>query len=142
VPKRLELADVVAGVAAMFERRTAQIHQTLERVVPAGLTVQADRDRLVQILVNLVDNAVKFTPEGGRVDIAAGPNTGRSSKSGSMTRHPIRRPTSRGSGAVLLGRQGPVAKVGEQGSGLAIVEATGQGHGRAPRRARSARARR
>jgi two-component system phosphate regulon sensor histidine kinase PhoR len=73
VPKRLDLSDVVTGVAAMFERRTAQSHQTLERVVPTGLEVQADRDRLVQILVNLVDNAVKFTPEGGRIDIEAEP---------------------------------------------------------------------
>jgi two-component system phosphate regulon sensor histidine kinase PhoR len=73
VPKRLELPDVVAGVAAMFERRTVQSGQTLERIVPAGLTVYADRDRLVQILVNLVDNAVKFTPEGGRIGIEAGP---------------------------------------------------------------------
>jgi signal transduction histidine kinase len=57
----------------MFERRTAQSHQTLERAVPPGLVVHADRDRLVQILVNLVDNAVKFTPEGGRIGIEAGP---------------------------------------------------------------------
>ena len=73
VPKRLELGDVVGGVAAMFERRTAQARQTLERAVPPSLTVQADRDRLVQILVNLVENAVKFTPEGGRIGIQAEP---------------------------------------------------------------------
>jgi two-component system, OmpR family, phosphate regulon sensor histidine kinase PhoR len=71
VPKRLDLSEVVAGVAAMFERQTTQSRQTLERVVPPGLAVHADRDRLVQILVNLVDNAVKFTPEGGRIRIEA-----------------------------------------------------------------------
>jgi two-component system phosphate regulon sensor histidine kinase PhoR len=73
VPKRLDLGDVVSSVAAMFERRVAQNHQVLERTVPGGLAVQADRDRLVQILVNLVDNAVKFTPESGRVGIEARP---------------------------------------------------------------------
>jgi two-component system phosphate regulon sensor histidine kinase PhoR len=73
VPMRLDLGDVVAGVAAMFERQTAQRGQTLAHAVPEGLAVHADRDRLVQILVNLVDNAVKFTPEGGQVRIEAVP---------------------------------------------------------------------
>jgi signal transduction histidine kinase len=39
--------------------------------VRPGLAVRADRDRLVQILVNLVDNAVKFTSEGGQIRIEA-----------------------------------------------------------------------
>jgi two-component system phosphate regulon sensor histidine kinase PhoR len=72
-PMRLDLGDVVGGVAAMFERQTGQKRQVLERSVPQGLTVRADRDRLVQVLVNLVDNAVKFTPEGGHVRVEAGP---------------------------------------------------------------------
>jgi two-component system phosphate regulon sensor histidine kinase PhoR len=72
-PMRLDLGDVVTGVAAMFERQVAQKNQRLERSVPAGLAVRADRDRLVQILVNLVDNAVKFTPDGGRIRVEAGP---------------------------------------------------------------------
>lgn len=75
-PMRLDLGDVVAGVAAMFERQTTQNHQALEHVVPPGLAVRADRDRLVQILVNLVDNAVKFTPEGGEIRIEAGAGPG------------------------------------------------------------------
>jgi signal transduction histidine kinase len=34
------------------------------------LNVHGDRDLLIEAIANLVDNAVKFTPEGGRVDLA------------------------------------------------------------------------
>jgi signal transduction histidine kinase len=43
---------------------------TVEAKLPAGLPeVLADRDRLAQILINLVDNAVKYTPKGGHVRV-------------------------------------------------------------------------
>jgi len=44
--------------------------QTLETVVPpVPLIVWADHDRLVQIVMNLVQNAVKFTPEDGSITV-------------------------------------------------------------------------
>jgi two-component system phosphate regulon sensor histidine kinase PhoR len=73
VPVPLDLVEVAAGVAKMLEHRASQKGHTLEIAVPPGTLVHADRDRLVQILVNLVDNAVKFTPMGGRIRLDAGP---------------------------------------------------------------------
>ncbi len=43
----------------------------LEREVPRSLQVSADRDALIQVLCNLLDNAIRFTPDGGSVRVSA-----------------------------------------------------------------------
>jgi two-component system phosphate regulon sensor histidine kinase PhoR len=70
----LRLHEVAAEVIAFFENRAAQKNLRLLNDVPADLRVHADRDRLTQILVNLVDNAVKYTPEQGQVRLGAAPS--------------------------------------------------------------------
>jgi two-component system cell cycle sensor histidine kinase PleC len=44
---------------------------TIEREVPAGLSLWGDRRAFKQVLINLLSNAIKFTPEGGKVTVSA-----------------------------------------------------------------------
>jgi len=46
----------------------------VERVVQAGVAhVAADRDKVRQVLVNLVENAIKYSPGGGRIEVGLEP---------------------------------------------------------------------
>lgn len=70
-PIPISLGAFLQDVSAMFEKDAAKKDVRLVHQVPPDLWVQADRDRLSQILVNLVDNAVKYTPKGGTVSFLA-----------------------------------------------------------------------
>jgi PAS domain S-box-containing protein len=65
-------ADAVAGA-----RVQASEQLTLElAVAPSVPAVAADRDKLRQVLVNLVANAVKYSPAGGRIEVEVKPEDG------------------------------------------------------------------
>jgi signal transduction histidine kinase/DNA-binding response OmpR family regulator len=60
-------AEVVSSLRPLAERKT----QTLSPRADPGLSVHADATRFKQVLMNLVGNAIKFTPEGGLIDLEA-----------------------------------------------------------------------
>jgi signal transduction histidine kinase len=66
---QVDLVEIVRStldtVRPLFERRD----QVLSLATPASLLVKADPTRIAQILTNLLHNAAKFTPAGGRVSI-------------------------------------------------------------------------
>jgi signal transduction histidine kinase len=67
----VELATLVSEVVSVYEDVAEDKQIELRTSIDAGLTVPGDRDRLRQVLANLIDNAVKYTPSGGRVTVSA-----------------------------------------------------------------------
>ncbi len=63
------IADAVAETIDLYEDSAEDRGVRIETHVPPDLLVRADRQRLRQVLANLVDNALKYTPRGGRVSI-------------------------------------------------------------------------
>jgi two-component system phosphate regulon sensor histidine kinase PhoR len=63
---------ILDNVLLVVEPKAREKELTLHREWPEDLPpIRADRDRLVQIFLNVLDNAVKFTPERGSIDVKA-----------------------------------------------------------------------
>jgi signal transduction histidine kinase len=67
---QVQLAPLLREVGDLYEPIAEDKHVTLQVEVADEATVHGDRDLLFEAVANLVDNAVKFTPEGGRVTLA------------------------------------------------------------------------
>jgi heavy metal sensor kinase len=65
------VAPLIAETAEFFEFVAQEKSIAVTTKIPPGLICHADRNRLRQVLANLLDNAIKYTPAGGRVEIAA-----------------------------------------------------------------------
>jgi PAS domain S-box-containing protein len=68
------VAEALETTAAAAERQGLELSTSMPETLPPVL---ADHERIVQVLVNLLDNAVKFTRRGGRVRLSAATEDGR-----------------------------------------------------------------
>jgi two-component system phosphate regulon sensor histidine kinase PhoR len=68
----LHVGSVVDRTIAMIKPLADKKQHRLRAQVDADLPIiNGDQERLVQVLANLLDNAIKYTPEGGEITVAA-----------------------------------------------------------------------
>ena len=134
------LPAVAREVLDLYEDTAEDAGVSLQSNVPTDLNVPADRDRLRQALANLVDNAIKYTPRGGRVELSAAPDQDtvviRVADTGPGISEPdlprifdrlYRGDQSRATRGLGLGLSLVRAYVEAQGGNVSVVNAPGQG---------------
>ncbi len=68
----IEPQRLVNEVSSLYQYQTQRKNISFELDVPAGLpSMEVDPGRMTQVLTNILDNALRHTPEGGRITLAA-----------------------------------------------------------------------
>jgi signal transduction histidine kinase len=69
--RTVDLGEIVDETLEMFQERIAERCITIDKMIEASLPpVRADRDQLIQVLINLVMNSIHAMPEGGQLKLS------------------------------------------------------------------------
>jgi signal transduction histidine kinase len=74
-PADFDLPSAIDNALTLVRERAGRRGITLGRAIDERVgTIRADERKVKQVLLNLLSNALKFTPEGGRIDVRAAVN--------------------------------------------------------------------
>ena len=76
--ENVDLTSVANNIVKTFEPRALQLGVKL-RLDGTAARIDGDPDRLAQVFVNLIENALRHTPQGGSVDVSIRPRDGAAS---------------------------------------------------------------
>lgn len=68
------LTALLENVVHRLEEQAERQQISLSKQIHSGIAIQANADQMEQVFLNLVDNAIKYTPRGGRVSVVAEQN--------------------------------------------------------------------
>ena len=123
----VDLRQIAADIVELYEPVAEAAGNELVLLPAAAVRLAGDRDLLIELAANLVDNAIKFTPSGGTVSVAAAIMDGR----------PVLRVSDNGIGIALSEQQAVLGRfyrsdksrhIGGSGLGLSLVAAIARLH--------------
>jgi signal transduction histidine kinase len=74
-PTDVDLAEIAGDAVRRYEQQAAAFGVSLAAIADGPAPAVADADRVLQVVSNLVENALRLTPAGGEVRVVSGPGS-------------------------------------------------------------------
>lgn len=68
-PEALNLSQLICDAVELYEALAEDKNQTMTMDITPNVHTLGDKDLLFQVVSNLIDNAIKYTPEGGKISL-------------------------------------------------------------------------
>jgi signal transduction histidine kinase len=125
----IDLAPLLLDLADLYGAAAEEREQTLATDIPPTLPAFGDRDMIQQAVANLLDNALKFSPPGSTISIAAGAPAGQGTEITVTDQGPGIPPADRIRATERFFRGETARSTPGSGLGLALVQAVALLHG-------------